>query len=91
VPVAGENGKSGVFGEPGIVERKFAEDERGTAGRFDPARVNAVSTEAGGIAVIHSALFLLHERSISQEAAIADARESWMWIRTRSGHRIPET
>jgi hypothetical protein len=67
VTVAGENGEAGILGEAGIAEGEIAQDEDGSVGRFDPARMKTIGTEASIQGVMRLLPCIRHESKDSAE------------------------
>ena len=75
IALTSENREPRILDETEIGEGKFAEDKPGAAGRFNPARMCTVRTEARRSALIRNALVLLHKRSISQLNGVTHATQ----------------
>jgi len=73
VAVAREDREPRIFDETEIRQGKFAKDKPGAAGRFNPARMRTVRTEACRSPLIRNAFVLLHKRSISQLNGVTHA------------------
>ena len=67
VTVAGENGEAGILGEAGIAKGEIAQDEDGAVGRFDPARMKTIGTEASIQGVMRLLPDIRHE---SKDSAV---------------------